>query len=170
VESYEGKTPALGDHQARKLLEAPPADDLTGKRDRAMLATRRDLARAPAATAAPAPATPALAPPERAAFLEDARIAWSYVERLTEPATGLCPSTAQFDGDWSSFYRYLTMWDLGSLIQAVLAAHEIGLIGDDGYRARIGAILAAIPAARIAGLALPPEEIRTDRREISSPG
>jgi len=25
VESYEGKTPALGDHQARKLLDAPPA-------------------------------------------------------------------------------------------------------------------------------------------------
>lgn len=39
VESYEGKTPALGDHQARRLLEAPPADDLKGKRDRAMLAT-----------------------------------------------------------------------------------------------------------------------------------
>jgi site-specific recombinase XerD len=39
VESYEGKTPALGDHQARELLEAPPADDLKGKRDRAMLAT-----------------------------------------------------------------------------------------------------------------------------------
>lgn len=39
VESYEGKTPALGDHQARKLLEAPQAGDLKGKRDRAMLAT-----------------------------------------------------------------------------------------------------------------------------------
>ena len=39
VESYEGKTPAIGDHQARELLEAPPADDLKGKRDRAMLAT-----------------------------------------------------------------------------------------------------------------------------------
>ena len=39
VESYEGKTPALGDHQARSLLEAPQADDLKGKRDRAMLAT-----------------------------------------------------------------------------------------------------------------------------------
>lgn len=39
VESYEGKTPALGNHQARKLLDAPAADDLKGKRDRAMLAT-----------------------------------------------------------------------------------------------------------------------------------
>ena len=39
VESYEGKTPALGDHQARALLEAPATDTLKGKRDRAILAT-----------------------------------------------------------------------------------------------------------------------------------
>jgi integrase/recombinase XerD len=39
VESYEGKTPALGDHQARKLLDAPVDDALKGKRDRAILAT-----------------------------------------------------------------------------------------------------------------------------------
>lgn len=38
VESYEGKTPALGDHQARKLLDAPDGDSLKRKRDRAMLA------------------------------------------------------------------------------------------------------------------------------------
>jgi integrase/recombinase XerD len=35
----EGVTPALGDHQARMLLEAPPAETLKGKRDRAILAT-----------------------------------------------------------------------------------------------------------------------------------
>ena len=39
VESYEGKTPALGDHQARTLLAAPAGDTLKGKRDRALLAT-----------------------------------------------------------------------------------------------------------------------------------
>jgi len=39
VESYEGKTPAIGDHQARKLLDAPVDDSLKGKRDRAILAT-----------------------------------------------------------------------------------------------------------------------------------
>ena len=39
VESYEGKTPALGDHQARALLEAPDGVSLKGKRDRAILAT-----------------------------------------------------------------------------------------------------------------------------------
>ena len=39
VESYEGKTPALGDHQARALLEAPDPTTLKGKRDRAILST-----------------------------------------------------------------------------------------------------------------------------------
>ena len=39
VESYEGKTPALGDHQARTLLGAPEGDTLKSKRDRALLAT-----------------------------------------------------------------------------------------------------------------------------------
>lgn len=35
----EGSTPALGDAQARKLLDAPPKDTLKGLRDRAILAT-----------------------------------------------------------------------------------------------------------------------------------
>jgi integrase/recombinase XerD len=39
TDNNEGKTPALGDGQARVLLEAPPADTLKGKRDRAILAT-----------------------------------------------------------------------------------------------------------------------------------
>jgi len=37
VDSYEGKTPALGDHQARALLRAPETETLKGKRDRAIL-------------------------------------------------------------------------------------------------------------------------------------
>ena len=37
--SNEGSTPALGDRQARKLLEAPPCDTLKGIRDKAILAT-----------------------------------------------------------------------------------------------------------------------------------
>ena len=35
----EGSTPALGDAQVRRLLEAPPADTLKGVSDRAILAT-----------------------------------------------------------------------------------------------------------------------------------
>ena len=37
VESYEGKTPALGDNQARALLDAPCPDTLKGLRDLAIL-------------------------------------------------------------------------------------------------------------------------------------
>ncbi len=39
TESGEGKTPALGDHQARELLAAPEADTTKSKRDRAILST-----------------------------------------------------------------------------------------------------------------------------------
>ena len=39
TENGEGKTPALGDHQARKLLAAPEMDTMKSKRDRAILST-----------------------------------------------------------------------------------------------------------------------------------
>jgi site-specific recombinase XerD len=38
LETNEGKTPALGDHQARALLEAPDPATLKDRRDRAILA------------------------------------------------------------------------------------------------------------------------------------
>lgn len=37
VESNEGKTPAIGDHQARELLDEPDSLTLKGKRDKAIL-------------------------------------------------------------------------------------------------------------------------------------
>lgn len=39
IESAEGKTPAIGDHQARALLNVADASTLRGRRDRAILAT-----------------------------------------------------------------------------------------------------------------------------------
>jgi integrase/recombinase XerD len=39
TESGEGKTPALGDHQARELLASPAGERLKDKRDRAILST-----------------------------------------------------------------------------------------------------------------------------------
>ena len=39
TESGEGKTPAIGDHQARDLLEAPQENTIKSKRDRAILST-----------------------------------------------------------------------------------------------------------------------------------
>lgn len=39
VDSYKGKTPALGDAQARQILDFPAGDSLKDKRDRAILST-----------------------------------------------------------------------------------------------------------------------------------
>src|ERR1019366_7085038 len=39
TESGEGKTPAIGDHQARELLAAPQKETIKSKRDRAILST-----------------------------------------------------------------------------------------------------------------------------------
>lgn len=39
MESSERKTPAIGDHQARALLNAPDGATLQGQRDRAILST-----------------------------------------------------------------------------------------------------------------------------------
>lgn len=39
IESSEGKTPAIGDHQARSLLDAPDVSTLQGQRDHAILST-----------------------------------------------------------------------------------------------------------------------------------
>jgi hypothetical protein len=47
----EGSTPALGDAQARKLLEAPPGDTLKGVRHRAILATCSITVSAPRSSA-----------------------------------------------------------------------------------------------------------------------
>jgi site-specific recombinase XerD len=38
-DSGEGQTPAIGDHQARKLLDAPEKETIKSKRDRAILST-----------------------------------------------------------------------------------------------------------------------------------
>ena len=41
IDSNEGKTPALGDHQAKALLDAPDPETLKGLRDRAILQAGR---------------------------------------------------------------------------------------------------------------------------------
>ena len=117
-----------------------------------------------------APAAPALAPPpltpeplDRGALMADARRAWSYVTETTEAATGLCPSTRLFAGRSSVAYRVLTMWDMASLIFAHLAARDLHLIDAATFQARAARLIGALPVGRIAGHALPPAEIATNR-------
>jgi hypothetical protein len=105
-----------------------------------------------------------LAPPpdeetEREALRADARLAWRFFERFSIDASGLCADTAHVGAGSTWLHGELTMWDLGSLIAAVMSAHELGLIDDLAYSARARQLVRALPVVTIAGLRLPAEVI-----------
>ncbi|MBE0412777.1 DUF3131 domain-containing protein [Yoonia sp.] len=95
-------------------------------------------------------------------LLADARHAWTYFDRFTVAATGLCVDTVDVQVGYTWLHRELTMWDFGSLISAVMAAHELGLIPDTEFIARSALLVGALPVARIGGLMLPSEVISAD--------
>ena len=95
-------------------------------------------------------------------LLADARQAWTYFDRFSVAATGLCFDTADVQQRYSWLHRELTMWDLGSLIAAVMAAHELGLIPDTDFIVRSELLVRALPVVRIGALLLPSEVISAD--------
>ena len=104
------------------------------------------------------PIAPVEKPPgtsELATLLEDARHAWSYFERLTDPATGLAPATAWTEGDTIASYNFTTMWDTGSHIQALISAHTIGLIDGGEFHDRSVKLLGSLADDLFGGLLLP---------------
>lgn len=95
-------------------------------------------------------------------LLADARQAWTYFDRFSVAATGLCVDTADVQEGYSWLHRELTMWDLGSLISAVMAAHELDLIPDTDFITRSELLVRALPAVRIGDWMLPCEVISSD--------
>jgi hypothetical protein len=79
---------------------------------------------------------PHLTPTAEKADLADARLAWTYVENNTLPTTGFANAV---DG-----FADVSVWDIASLIAAVYSAHELGLIDDAAYDARIRKILGTL--------------------------
>lgn len=84
----------------------------------------------------PDPNPPAPPPPgrsEAAIYADAARIAWQFIERKSEPATGLA---------WAhNTHQYITAWDMGSLLAAVYSAHQLGIISDATFHARTQRLL-----------------------------
>jgi hypothetical protein len=79
------------------------------------------------------PTPPPTPPTEAEMFLNAARIAWQFIERKSEPATGLA---------WAhNTFQYITVWDMGSLLAGVHAAHELGIISDATFHARVAKLL-----------------------------
>lgn len=95
-------------------------------------------------------------------WMADARQAWTFFERFSNASTGLCVDTADVQGDDKWLHRELTMWDLGSLIAGVMAAHELGLIPDASFIARAEQLARALPVADIGGRLLPSEVISSE--------
>ncbi|MEO8908753.1 MAG: DUF3131 domain-containing protein [Gemmatimonadaceae bacterium] len=89
----------------------------------------------------PPPALPpvaavVVAPEERQLYLDAARTSWNFVNRITEPTTGLARAHAN--------YSYVTLWDIAGVIAANYTAHELGFINDATYDAHIQRILATL--------------------------
>ncbi|OED49601.1 twin-arginine translocation pathway signal, partial [Rhodobacteraceae bacterium (ex Bugula neritina AB1)] len=100
----------------------------------------------------------------RRELLEDARVAWQYFEKFTDPRTGLCPATVDF-APGGRKHEAVTMWDVGSHINGLVAAVQIGLISQPDFETAIQKILPNITGRTFKGRHLPQGWIRTDRRK-----
>ncbi|MCB1331252.1 MAG: DUF3131 domain-containing protein, partial [Maritimibacter sp.] len=102
-----------------------------------------------------------LTPEAAALYREDARLAWAFFERFTDPNTGLAPATANVNTGGDAL-TWVTMWDVGSQINALVAAQRLGLIEADAVETAAAKILNQIAGARAEGRLLPNGVIRTD--------
>jgi len=75
-------------------------------------------------------------PEERQLYLDAARTSWNFVNRITEPSTGLARAHAT--------YSYVTLWDIAGVIAANYTAHELAFINDATYDSHIQRILATL--------------------------
>lgn len=93
-------------------------------------------------------------------LIADAAAAWGYLKKGTNPKTGLCASTT-VRGRPASGYVSATMWEVGSQINALIAALALGLIDDDDFKSRTQVLLKTLERTVAAGRILPPEWVDT---------
>lgn len=99
-------------------------------------------------------------------LLDDARLAWRYIDRFSDDKTGLCGGTASV----STLNRALTLWDVASQLFAILSARDLKIIAQDEARARVRLILDNMPVTRIDDLPLPPALFRANTLTPVKPG
>lgn len=96
-------------------------------------------------------------------YIDDARLAWSYFEKWSHPKTGLCPATVHTSGGKTILHEAVTMWDVGSHINALIAAHQLDLISKKAFRRAIDKIRPNLAGRRSQGRLLPQGWIVTNR-------
>ena len=107
---------------------------------------------------------------ERAQMLDDARLAWRFIDRFTHPLTGLCAGTVQA-GPSMRINREVTLWDLASQMQGIIAAVALKIIPLRDGKKRLATMLANMPVTRLDGHNLPPAMFLTDTsKAIVTPG
>lgn len=129
------------------------------------IAQRLRLTRAARATISQtAPQTAPAAPDdaERARLMADAQKAWAFFASFTNKTTGLCPATINLNSS-SDIQLSVTMWDVGSNLNAIVAASDLGLITKDQAIQRIRTILPHIAGRKTEDGLLPQGWIRVDR-------
>ena len=97
------------------------------------------------------------------AYMEDARTAWRYFERWTNKKTGLCPATVSSPNGVPNLHEAVTMWDVGSQINALVAAVDLKFITAKQFQRAIKKILPNIVGRRSQGRLLPQGWIATNR-------
>lgn len=112
---------------------------------------------------------PAPDPAERERLMADARLAWTYIDRFTNPDTGQCAGTV-LGGKSLVLNHDATMWDLASQLHGIRIAHQLALVDRDEARARTALLIQSLPIAEIEGFRLPPAMFRTDDGTVSVPG
>jgi len=95
--------------------------------------------------------------------MDDARVAWSYFERWTNSKTGLCPATVGYSEGEHTLHEAVTMWDVGSHINALVAAVDLNLIAPERFQRSVRNIIPNIAGRRSQGRLLPQGWIATDK-------
>lgn len=98
----------------------------------------------------------------RARLIDDARLAWSYFEKYTSAITGLCPATVDLRPGGEN-HQAVTMWDVGSNLNAIVAATELGLIEKQDAEKIFKRILPNLRGRETDNRLLPQGWIRSDR-------
>ena len=91
--------------------------------------------------------------PLRPDQIEWGRIAWAYFERNTDAETGLANSADQ--------YPSTTMWDTGSFLLGLVAAHRIGIVDQAGFDTRLSRALGSLARLPLFDGALPNKAYHT---------
>ncbi|MEY8140825.1 DUF3131 domain-containing protein [Falsihalocynthiibacter sp. CO-5D18] len=107
---------------------------------------------------------PTVAPPvaeERKKLLQDAALAWQYIERYSHSTTGLCAGTAK-GGSGGRVNRDATMWDIASQLRGIMSACSLGIIDRKNATERVETVLANLPPVTIDGARLPPARLSTE--------